>query len=37
MMNLGLFGQIVLLMVIFAFIKTAVRCIHDNFCTKCKK
>jgi hypothetical protein len=32
-----LFGQIVLLMVIYAFIKNAVRCLHDTYCTKCKK
>ena len=37
MMNWGLFGQIVLLIIIFALAKSCVKCIHDNFCIKCKK
>jgi len=36
-MSWGLFGQIVLLVVIFAFINTFVKCMHDSYCTKCKK
>jgi len=36
-MSWGLFGQIILLIIIFAIIKTAVKCMHDNFCMKCKK
>ncbi len=36
-MSWGLFGQIVLLIIIFAIAKTAVRCMHDTYCTKCKK
>ena len=31
------FGQAVLLIVIFAFVNTFVRCMHDTFCKKCKK
>jgi hypothetical protein len=27
----------VLLIVVFAFVTTYVRCIHDTYCTKCKK
>jgi len=37
MMNWGLFGQIVLLIAIFVFLKTAIKCMHDTFCMKCKK
>jgi len=37
MMSLGLFGQIVLLIVIYAFVKTAVKCLHNSYCPKCKK
>jgi hypothetical protein len=33
----GLFGQIVLLIIIGALVKTFVKCMHDNFCIKCKK
>lgn len=36
-MSLLTFGQVVLLIVIFAFVNTFVRCMHDTFCTKCKK
>lgn len=36
MMNLILFGQIVLLMVIYAFIREVVKCLHDTYCKKCK-
>jgi hypothetical protein len=32
-----LFGQIVLLIIIFSFINTAIKCMHDTFCHKCKK
>lgn len=35
-MSWGLFGQIVILMFIFVLMKTAVKCLHDNFCMKCK-
>ncbi len=35
-MSWGLFGQIVLLIVIFSLVKTAVKCCHDSFCAKCK-
>lgn len=35
-MSWGLFGQIVLLIVAFAFITNIVKCIHDTYC-KCKK
>ena len=35
-MSWMLFGQIVLLIVIFAFVKTAVKCFHDSCCLKCK-
>ena len=30
-------GQVVLLIVVFAFVTTFVKCIHDTYCTKCKK
>jgi len=36
-MSWMLFGQIVLLMVIFAFIFQAVKCFHDMKCKACKK
>ncbi len=36
-MDLKLFLQIVLLMVIYAVIKNLVKCLHDNFCKICKK
>jgi hypothetical protein len=36
-MSWGLFGQIVLLIVIFAVATTAVKCMHDTFCLKCKR
>ena len=32
-----LFGQIVLLIVIFAFVTNLVQCLHDTFCKTCKK
>ncbi len=35
-MSWGLFGQIVLLIIIAVFVKTAIACCHDNFCVKCK-
>ena len=31
------FGQVVLLIVVFAFVTTYVTCIHDTYCKKCKK
>ncbi len=31
------FGQVVLLIVVFAFVTTFVRCMHDTYCNKCKK
>ena len=37
MMSWGLFGQIVLLVIIFALAKTCVKCLHDTFCSKCCK
>ena len=37
MMSWRLFGQIVLLIGIFVFLKTFIKCMHDTFCTKCKK
>ncbi len=36
-MSWGLFGQIVLLMVVFSFVFRAVKCMHDTFCKVCKK
>jgi hypothetical protein len=36
-MSWGLFGQLVLLIIIFAFVKTCVKCMHDTYCNKCKK
>ena len=36
-MSWTLFVQIVLLMIIFVFVKTAVKCMHDTFCKTCKK
>lgn len=36
MMCWALFGQIVLLIIIGAVILTAVKCLHDTFCLKCK-
>ena len=36
-MNWGTFGQVTLLIVIFAFITTFVKCMHDSYCKKCKK
>jgi hypothetical protein len=37
MMPWTLFGQLVLLIVIFVIAKTVMKCIHDNCCLKCKK
>ncbi len=37
MMDWRLFGQIALLIIIFVFAKSFVKCMHDNFCMKCKK
>ena len=36
-MSWGLFGQIVLLIIIFAIIKNLAKCLHDTYCMKCKK
>ena len=32
-----LFGQVVLLIVVFALVNTVVKCLHDAYCTKCKR
>ena len=31
------FGQIALLIVIFAMVSSFVKCMHDSYCTRCKK
>jgi hypothetical protein len=31
------FGQIALLVVIFALVSTFVKCMHDTYCKKCQK
>lgn len=36
-MNWGLFGQIVLLILIFSFASAFVKCMHDAHCMVCKK
>jgi hypothetical protein len=36
-MEWKLFGQIVLLIIIFVFLKNFAKCMHDNYCIKCKK
>lgn len=36
-MSFGLFLQIVLLIVIAAFVMNVVKCFHDKFCFLCKK
>lgn len=36
-MDLKLFFQIVILMVIYVFLKNFVRCLHDTYCKKCKQ
>ncbi|MDD5729791.1 MAG: hypothetical protein PHN57_01490 [Candidatus Omnitrophica bacterium] len=36
-MSWGLFGQIVLLIIVFVIIKTFFKCMHDAHCTKCRK
>jgi hypothetical protein len=36
-MNWLMFGQVVLLIVIFAFVTSFVKCLHDTYCKKCKK
>jgi len=36
-MTWGLFGQIALLIVVFAFVTQAIRCFHDMHCSKCRK
>jgi hypothetical protein len=36
-MSWGLFGQIVLLILIAVLLKTFVHCMHANYCIKCKK
>ncbi len=35
-MSWGLFGQVVLLIIIAAFVQNFVKCMHDTFCKKCK-
>ena len=32
-----LFGQIVLLIIIFSFVTNLVKCLHDTYCKTCKK
>lgn len=36
-MSWGLFAQVVFLIIIFAFVTTAVKCFHDKNCIKCHK
>lgn len=36
-MSWGLFGQIVLLIIVFAFVSVGVKCMHDSFCKLCNK
>jgi len=36
-MSWGLFGQIILLIVIYSLVTTAIKCIHDACCKPCKK
>lgn len=36
-MDWSTFGQIVLLIVVFAIVNTVVKCLHNCCCTKCKK
>ena len=36
-MSWGLFGQIVLLIIIYAFATNCIKCMHDTFCKVCKK
>lgn len=36
-MGFGLFLQIVILIIINAFVLRFVKCIHDRFCLLCKK
>ena len=35
-MSWATFGKVVLLIVIFAFVTTLVKCMHDMKCTACK-
>jgi hypothetical protein len=35
-MSWATFGKVVVLIVIFAFVNTFVKCMHDTYCTKCK-
>lgn len=36
-MSWAMFGQVVLLIVIYALVSNFVKCMHDCYCTKCKK
>ncbi len=36
-MGIKMFGEIVLLIIIYAFINNLVKCLHDTYCIKCKK
>ena len=36
-MSWATFGQIALLIVVFAFVNTFIRCMHDSYCKKCKQ
>lgn len=31
------FGQVVLLIMVYAIVRTFVTCMHDTYCTKCRK
>lgn len=35
-MSWATFGKVVILIVVFAFVTTFVKCMHDTFCTTCK-
>lgn len=36
-MSWMLFGQIALLIVVYVIVSTFVKCMHDSYCTLCKK
>ena len=36
-MSWALFGQIVLLIIIAAFVITFIKCMHDTHCKKCRQ
>ncbi len=37
MMDWGLFGQIVLLIIVLVLAKTFIKCMHEKYCMVCKK